>query len=291
MRTQEGRLTDFYVDSLYKKLSKHYSRTSDATHYDNFRHEGKLLYFKGRDEPITNEDGLSRTFGKLKSILGKNRIRDLGLNVPKGPTVQQTAVLNKAKEELPSMSDIAKVDDIELQEIMENASRSMENLNQQLEGESSEDLPMRELLSLDKLLRSIRGLLKVEVAKKVQVEESIKKEKHKLKEIRENPGVYDDGIREDIMKRIAKLNDELKVRQESIDLLKGRLMNQITSFKEMIVKVLDKDTSLAEKIRMLFREQGITIASVLMAIGVAIGVLVEALLPGGGGAVGGKPPP
>ena len=64
-------------------------------------------------------------------------------------------------------------------------------------------------------------------------------------------------------------------------------MNQITSFKEMIVKVLDKDTSLAEKIRMLFREQGITIASILMAIRMAIGVLVEALLPGGGGGGGG----
>ena len=59
----------------------------------------------------------------------------------------------------------------------------------------------------------------------------------------------------------------------------------------MIAKVLDKDTSLAEKIRTLFREQGITIASILMAIGMAIGVLVEALPPGGGGTVGGEPPP
>ena len=54
----------------------------------------------------------------------------------------------------------------------------------------------------------------------------------------------------------------------------------------MIVKVLDKDTSLVEKTRTLFREQGITIASILTVIG----VLVEALLPSGG-AVGGKPPP
>ena len=58
------------------------------------------------------------------------------------------------------------------------------------------------------------------------------------------------------------------------------------SFKETIAK----DTSLAETIRMLFRQQGIMIASVLMAIGMAIGVLVEALLPGGG-VVGGNPPP
>ena len=67
------------------------------------------------------------------------------------------------------------------------------------------------------------------------------------------------------------------------------------SFKETIAKVLDSNTSLGEKIRTLFREQGITIASILMAIGMAIGVLVEALLPGGGGdaaaASGGEPPP
>ena len=58
--------------------------------------------------------------------------------------------------------------------------------------------------------------------------------------------------------------------------------------------MLDKDTLLGEKIRTLFREQGITIASMLTAIRMAIGALVKALLPGGGGAAsasGGKPPP
>ena len=58
--------------------------------------------------------------------------------------------------------------------------------------------------------------------------------------------------------------------------------------------MLDKDTSLAEKIQALFREQRITIASILTAIWMAIGVLVEALLPGGGSAAaasGGEPPP
>ena len=67
---------------------------------------------------------------------------------------------------------------------------------------------MDELLGLEKQLRSIRGSLKVEVAKKVQLEERIKKEKRKLKEIRDNPE-YNDGIREDIRKIIAKLNDNL----------------------------------------------------------------------------------
>ena len=97
--------------------------------------------------------------------------------MPSGkPTPQQSVILNKSKEELPSTSDVAKADDIELQEIMENVAGSTENLIAQLEGESSEDLPMRELLGLDKQFRSIRSLLRVEVAKNVQLKEKIDRE-------------------------------------------------------------------------------------------------------------------
>ena len=63
-------------------------------------------------------------------------------------------------------------------------------------------------------------------------------------------------------------------------------MNQIPSFKETIAKVLDKDTSLAEKIRTMFREQGITIASILTAIHglewLSVYSLFKALLLGDG---------
>ena len=120
-------------------------------------------------------------------------------------------------------------------------------------------------------------------------------EKIKLGEIQDDPR-YTKKQHEELRKRLDKLNDELKVRQESINLLKGRLKSQINSFKETIPKVLDKDTSLGEKIRALFREQGITIASILMAIRMAIRVLVETLLPGNGAGAamalgGGDPPP
>ena len=124
----------------------------------------------------------------------------------------------------------------------------------------------------------------MDVAKKVQLEKHIEQEKHKLEEIRHNPE-YGEGILEEIRKRIAKLNDDLSVRQESIDPLKGRLKDQITSFKEMIARVLDKDILLAGMIRILFRATNYN--HILMAIGMAIGVLVEALLPGGEGGEGG----
>ena len=286
--TQETRVTNSYVNSLYKELSKHYNRTSDIIHYDNFKCKGKQLYYRGRDEPLTKEDGKLKAIGKLICILGKKRLIDLGFDIPKGLKPQQSVILIETEEKLPSAPDVDKANEIELQEIIESTAESTEDLIAQLKGE--EMLPMRELLGLDKQLRSIGGSLKVEVAKRVQLEESIKKEKRKLEELREHPGVYNDGIREDIMKRIAKLNDKLKVRQESMDLFKGRLTNQITSFKETITKVLDKDTSLAENIRTLFREQGIMIASILTAIGMAIGLLIE-VLPGGGGVTSGGPPP
>ena len=85
------------------------------------------------------------------------------------------------EEELPSTSDVAN---------------------------ASEDLPMCELIGLDEQLRSM------EVVKKVQLEERIEKEKHKLKEIRDNPE-HDDEIREDIRHRIDKLNDDLSVSRKA----------------------------------------------------------------------------
>ena len=47
------------------------------------------------------------------------------------------------------------------------------------------------------------------------------------------------------------------------------------------MKFLDKETgTLGERIRTLFKEQGITIISILTALGMTIGVLIEALLEG-----------
>ena len=62
----------------FTELSKHYNGTSDATHYDYFRCEGKRFSFKERNEPLTNEDGKLRAISKLKSTVGIRRLIDLG---------------------------------------------------------------------------------------------------------------------------------------------------------------------------------------------------------------------
>ena len=281
--SQRTKLMKDYVRDLYKRLSENIGETPELLHYDYFKLESGELYYRGSRKPLTTK-GVLKSVGMIADILGKNRLHRLGFNIPVGPlTARQAVMLNKAAEELHSESDITKVDDIELQGIAEKALGIISQIKDvQTDTEDLLEHPLQELLGLDKQLRSIRGSLKVEIAKKVELEEHINKERQKLEEFWEYLGVYDDAMKEDINKRIDALNDELATRQESIDLLKGRLKNQITSFKETIPKVLDKDTSLAEKIRTLFGEQGITIASILTAIGMAIRVLVEALLPGGG---------
>ena len=128
-------------------------------------------------------------------------------------TAQQVVMLNKAAEELPSESDITGADDKELPEIAEKASDIISQIKDvQSQTDKLFEHPLHELLGLDAQLRSIRGSLEVEVAKKVQLEECIAKEHHKLEEFREYPGVYDDAMREDITKRIDDLNEDLKVR-------------------------------------------------------------------------------
>ena len=90
---------------------------------------------------------------------------------------QQAITLNRVEEELPSVPNVAKADDIELQEITEKTARSTENFIAEIETQpqatTSEDLPRCELLNLYKQLRSIRGSCKVEKTKKVELQQLI----------------------------------------------------------------------------------------------------------------------
>ena len=137
-------------------------------------------------------------------------------------------------------------------------------------------LPLRELEGLDKQLRTIKGSLKVAIAKCVDLAARIEHEERKLNEIQDPK--YSDDLRNRIEDRIGKLRGELTERNKEIDILKGEASKQINQIKESITKFLDKETgTLGERIRTLFKEQGISIVSILTAVGMAIGVLIEVL--------------
>ena len=117
--SQRTKLMKDYVKDFYRKLSENIGETPEPFHYDYFKLEGGELYYIGNRKPLTTE-GKLKSVGMLADILGKNRLRRLGFNIPVGKvTARQAVMLNKAAEELPSAFDIAKEDDIELQEIAE----------------------------------------------------------------------------------------------------------------------------------------------------------------------------
>ena len=123
----------------------------------------------------------------------------------------------------------------------------------------------------------IKGSLKVAIAKHVDLKVRIEHEERKLNTI-QDPTHSDDqrSMIEDIIK---KLRDEINERNKEIDILIGEASKQINQIRESITKFLDKETgTLGERITTLFKEQGITIVSILTTIGIVIGVLIEALL-------------
>ena len=141
-------------------------------------------------------------------------------------------------------------------------------------------LTLRELEGLDKELRTISGSLRSAIAKSIAKQVDIDKENRKLEEMA-NDETYSDEQREEVQARLQRFQDEQKAISDQIHILKGRYSNQIYQIRESIMKFLDKETgTLGERIRTLFKEQGITIISILTALGMTLGVLIEALLGG-----------
>ena len=140
-------------------------------------------------------------------------------------------------------------------------------------------LPLGELEGLDKQLRTRKRSLKVAIAKCIDLKVRIEHEERKLSEVQDP--TYSDNQRDIIEGRIKRLRYELNERNEEIDISKGEASEQINQSRGSITKFLDKETgTLGDGIRTLSKGQGITIVSILTAVGMAIGVLIEALLGG-----------
>ena len=96
-----------------------------------------------------------------------------------------------------------------------------------------------------------------------------------------NDETYSKEQREEVRARLERFQDEQKAINDQICILKGQYSNQIYQIRESIMKFSDKETgTLGERIRTLFKEQGITIISILTTLGMTLGVLIEALLEG-----------
>ena len=302
---QDGRvmvLDEKSAEKLYSRL--HLVESDEGTYKIAFENES------GTYKDIVSPTNRWLVPNAYLRIFGKKFMRDIGFDVdkPKSGTKSKTPkkrmeqieqyideMYDNTKQfgrklnELPTTSE-GNQDNIMLQDIITKNEIATDNSMKLIETsltETGEDastqtsgLKLRELEGLDKESRTIHGSLRSAIAKSVAKQVDIDRENRKLEEMA-NDETYLDEQRKEVRARLQRFQDEQKAINDQIRILKGRYSSQIYQIRESIMKFLDKETgTLGERIRTLFTEQGITMVSILTAIGMAIGVLIEALLGG-----------
>ena len=302
---QDGKvmvLDEKSAEKLYNKLRL--AVTDEGTYKIAFENEsGKYKDILSPTNKWLSPNAYLRIFGKkfmkdigfdadklksgTKSKIPKKRMKQIEQYIDE--MYDNTKQFARELNELPTTSENNQ-DNIMLQDIItkneiatDNSVKLIETSLTEIGADAStqtDGLTLRELEGLDKELRTISGSLRSAVAKSMAKQVDIHKENRKLEEIANNE-TYSDEQREEVRVRLQRFQDEQKAISDQIRILKGRYSNQIYQIRESIMKFLDKETgNLAERIRTLFKEQGITIVSILTALGMTLGVLIEALLGG-----------
>ena len=190
---------------------------------------------------ITDEDVQPH---RLKYVKAREKVRKLDENLDKRLKAIESSSTTNA-EAIEMIEVTSKDIDATIKDVEQDTSFIETSKRDNL-------LPLRELEGLDKQLRTIKGSLKVSIAKRVDLKSCIEHEERKLSEI-QGP-THSDDLRNRIEDKIKKLRGELTERNKEIDILKGEASKQINQIKESIAKFLDRETgTLGERIRTLFR--------------------------------------
>ena len=141
-------------------------------------------------------------------------------------------------------------------------------------------LQFRELAGLDRSLRNMRTtVLKItsdREVKKARVKE-LKDEISKVAYDEDGEVQFSEDLREK-QREIKTLEEEIETLDSVIQEYDDKFRGQFERIKQTIDKMLNQDMTLGERIQTLFREQGITIASVITALGLAIGMIINSIL-------------
>ena len=142
-------------------------------------------------------------------------------------------------------------------------------------------LPFRELAGLDRSLRNMRTtVLKMTSDREVK-KARVKELKDEISKVSYDPADDDVEFSEDLREKqreIKTLEEEIEVLDSEIREYDGKFRSQFQRIKQTVDKMLHQDLTLGEQIQTLFREQGITIASVITALGLAIGMIINSIL-------------
>ena len=290
------------VKEYYKLIKEKYGLDPVYIDYTNFElgPDNKTLFLKVGDKEIQITSKKGGSFINLNTLAsrigggGTRAIRDL-LSLPtytsadKSLSAQAAATLQKVENNLP---DIDNVEMTDLPNTAETLVKEIETSFIDLERDETgtqTDMTKREMDGILKAMASVKEEIANELAKLNETNKDLAKENTKLEQAKAD---NDEFQIERISSRIRDLESERSARLEVINVNRDKLRSQVNRIKDTINKILKEDTTLGERIKTLFREQGITIVSVLTAFGMIIGVIVETFIPTTGGTTSpSKPPP
>lgn len=296
----EQELLQSAVDDYYNAQAKRGFTPATGRDYTKFilDKKGRLCLKAHPDFEIVNRrNGTPLALSTLAGRGGSNILKnELGFidSVRKQKLPTKTLVaLKSAKTDLDRAS--AAVGGANLPDLAEQARKASDtvhealseaDINQILGTIGDPPLVLREIRGLDKALQRTRGELTNNLAKLSELDKHIALERQKL-----NEDGIDEFARRRIAERLLNLEDERSTRLEAAAANREALRSQINRIQETIGRVLNEDTTLADRIRTLFREQGITIASILTAIGFIVSTLVLAVTGEGTGGPAPTPAP
>ena len=236
--------------------------------------------------PLTKQTGEFLAARTLRDRFGGVNAMKNFLGIDKTPPALERffKAATKLKGELST--------DLQIESIpLEGLSSLVEDIHVKTrEASQNTKLDMQEFLGIDKALQSIQGELVNNTSKLTEINKRIEKDTKKLEEVKNYP-TYTDEQRQLYRDRLDDLNTEKQARLEILSQNWKDLQTQVRRIKQTLEKVLDKDASLAETIRTLFREQGVTIFSILTAFSMTIATIVPAITGvfGGTAGTGGTP--
>ena len=224
---------------------------------------------------VTKSNGELLAASTMRSRLGASLARELlGIETPSSVRSRSRVLI----QDIPSEIEMEELTPLRLEKIIDEVMHSVS---------TNTDLDMREFLGIDKALTRIQGELANNAGKLTDLDAHIAREQGKLAEIEDSPDLQVHEKR--VKAKITELQEERAARLELLSQNRKELTSQFSRIRQTVEKILDGDLSLREKLKLVFREHGLTITAVLTSIGLIISTLVTSLT--GGAASGSLTPP
>ena len=218
---------------------------------------------------LTKSNGEFLASSTLRTRLGASLARELlGIETPKAVKIRSRILL----DEMPTEIEMEELAPDKIEEVIDKTTKEIA---------VNTELDMREFLGIDKALTRIKGELENNTSKLSEIDNHLEKERGKLAEVKDDEGTSE-SVKQRVRDRIKALKEEREARLEIISQNKKELASQFARIRQTIEKILDEDLTLREKIKLVFREHGITITAVLTSIGLAISTLIGFLTGGAG---------